>query len=125
MRMSTCGATAWHVLVLHEVGHNNKELQMGRTLIKLTHDKKDYYLEWSSIVDAPITWGMSLEELKKYIKDKYGNEGLRELSYRLERLDLENNHRIEGIISYNRSGKNETKMTIKEIINKYCIERKD
>lgn len=60
---------------------------MSRTIAKFTHKKIDYYLEWSSIVDAPVTWGMPLEEFKVYYKKQYGLQGMKELPERLERVD--------------------------------------
>jgi hypothetical protein len=41
---------------------------MGRFICKF-EDKDDvYYLEWSTVVDAPVTFGMSLEEFKEYYR---------------------------------------------------------
>lgn len=41
---------------------------MPRFIIKLT-DPKDglsYYLIWSTVVDAPVTYGLSLDEIKEW-----------------------------------------------------------
>lgn len=61
---------------------------MGRYIIRITDDtdKKDYFLEWSTIVDAPVTYGMSLEEFEQYYRHEYGESGMRELPGRLERV---------------------------------------
>ena len=40
---------------------------MGRFIIKLSGEGRDFYLEWSTVVDVPITSGMSLKEFKKYL----------------------------------------------------------
>ena len=56
---------------------------MPNYLLKL----KDKYFEWSTIVDAPISYGMTLEELLQYIGEKYGQEGMDVLPARLLRLD--------------------------------------
>lgn len=101
---------------------------MGRFLIKLNDKKKSYYMEWSTVVDAPTTYGLSLRELKSYIKDEYGNEGLRDLPMRLERIK-EHNHSlysketVNELIRGNRAGKNERKISVKQIIEDYCINR--
>lgn len=101
---------------------------MSRFLIKLNDGKKDYYLEWSTIVDAPVTYGLSLEELKAYIKDEYGNEGMRELDQRLKRVEEHNhslytNESLETVIDFNRAGPKEGRLTIKGIIRSYCQNR--
>ena len=56
---------------------------MGKFIIKI----KDQYLEWLTGTDAPTTYGMTFDELQKYIKEEYGNEGLRILFERLKRVE--------------------------------------
>jgi hypothetical protein len=94
---------------------------MPRYIIKLA----DKYLEWSTIVDAPVTNGMSLEEFKEYYKSEYGVQGLNGLEERLKRVEEKGTSSIyEGsvdeVISGNRAGDNEKKLTKEEIIEKYC-----
>jgi len=59
---------------------------MGRYIIQIKDDanKKDYFLEWSTIVEAPVTYGLSLEEFKEYYRHEYGESGMRELPALLE-----------------------------------------
>ena len=97
---------------------------MGRCLIKI----KDQYLEWSTVVDAPVTYGMTLEELHIFIKEEYGNSGLVELPQRMERIEkngTSSNMRIslESLISDNRAGPNETCLSLDEIYERYCVKR--
>ncbi len=94
---------------------------MPRYLIKI----KDKYFEWSTIVDAPLTYGMNEDELKFYIKEKYGNEGLAELPARLERVEKQGtschfNYTLEDIGGCNRAGNKEKSLTIDEIYEKYA-----
>ena len=95
---------------------------MGRCIVKI----KDKYLEWSSIVDAPVTFGMTLDELKGYIKEEYGREGMRELDKRLERVERTGastiyEKSVDSIISCNRAGPNESHLTLEEIYQAYCL----
>lgn len=62
---------------------------MSRYIIKLTdkRDLKDYYLEWSTIVDAPVTYGMTLDGFKIYYQGEYGISGMRDLPERLKRVE--------------------------------------
>jgi hypothetical protein len=97
---------------------------MSHFIIKLD----EYYLIWSSVVDAPVTYAFSLDELKEYIKDKYGNEGLRHLPFRLKRVEVQGtslhyNYTIDDCLSLNRAGPGETRYTKEEIIEHYCIKR--
>ncbi len=103
---------------------------MGRSIIKLTEGPKTWYLEWSSIVDAPITYGMSLYELEKYIQDEYGRQGLEHLAERLVRVDAVGTsasgyESIDQFLSFNRAGPNETTFTKSQIIDWYCHRRFD
>lgn len=103
---------------------------MPRYIVKLTHEGKDYYLDWSTIVDAPVTYGMSLEEFKAYYHDEYGRKecelGLRE---RLERVEAKGTSARDAcgsltvLLRTNRAGDNEERLSKKAIIQKYCLER--
>jgi hypothetical protein len=101
----------------------DKEVDMGRAIIKI----KDKYFEWSSIVDAPVTYGMSKDELKSYIKGMYGEKGLRELPTRLLRVEktgtsFVDRTSLDDLISFNRAGENEENLTKDEIYQIYVTE---
>ena len=105
---------------------------MGRFIVKLTDEKtnQDYYMEWSTIVDAPVTYGLELEEFKGYYLEKYGRHGFKDLDDRLERAEkfgtsahppfndlnsyFRNNHAGENGICLDREG----------ILENYCRNRK-
>lgn len=93
---------------------------MGRYIVKLA----DRYLEWSSIVDAPVSYGMTLDELRAHVKDEQGNDGLRDLPRRLERVDAKGTSAHEDdsaddTIWLNRAGPAETILHREEIIEFY------
>lgn len=99
---------------------------MARTFIKLVDEstKTEYYLVWSSIVDAPVTKGMTKQELIEWIKEKYGSEGLKTVDFeRLEELGTTNrfDKSAKETISFNRAGELESKISYKEIIKRYCL----
>ena len=58
-----------------------------RYIIKLSTPRGDRYLEWSTIVDAPVTYGMPLDEFTAYYRDQYGAEGMRALPERMARVE--------------------------------------
>ena len=96
---------------------------MGRYLIKL----ENYFLEWSTVVDAPVSFGMSLDELKEYIKAEYGNEGMIMLPERLQRIEKTGTsaigYNVNQVIQGNRAGPKESKLTKKEIYEAYCQQK--
>lgn len=79
------------------------------------------YFEWSTIVDAPVTHGMTLDEFKAYYREEYGRSGLDALALRLERVEAVGTssviHRdIAEVIEHNRAGVGESCATRAEII---------
>ena len=101
---------------------------MPRYIIKLIDDKynKDYYLEWSTVVDAPVTYGCSLEEFKEYYKQQNGENGMRELEERLKRVEETGTSAhppfgdIDSILEYNRAGEGEKSINKEGILDRYC-----
>jgi hypothetical protein len=95
---------------------------MGRGIIKLGN----HYLEWSTIVDAPITYGMTLDELRDYVKSECGEEGLRHLPERLERADRTGTSfvglTVGEVVRFNRAGDNEECLSFKKLYEKYVTE---
>lgn len=95
---------------------------MGRSIVKLG----DYYLEWSTIVDAPVTFGMSLEEFKEYYLAEYGRQGFGDLERRLERVEQSRtSYRIgtlDDLLLCNRAGPDDSELTKVEIYKAYCLQ---
>lgn len=94
---------------------------MGRCLIKI----KDLYFEWSTVVDAPVTYGMTLDELKAYIKEERGNDGLKELPRHLENIDrqgtaMQTNYTLAELVANNRAGENEKRISLDAIYKRYA-----
>ncbi|RYD66587.1 MAG: hypothetical protein EOP83_04680 [Verrucomicrobiaceae bacterium] len=90
-----------------------------------------WFFEWSTVVDAPTTFGMKLDEFKEYYRDHYGSEGMRELGERLDRaitkgtssfMDTSGQSLMDG---FNRAGYRETYLSIPEIVRIYCVERRE
>ena len=95
---------------------------MGRAIIRIG----EYYLEWSTIVDAPVTYGMSLDDFKKHYRQQYGEQGMEELPARLERVEANGASWLSGkgaedTILCNRAGPQETVLTKEQIHRAYCL----
>lgn len=104
---------------------------MPRYIMKLTDqkDNKEYYLEWSSVVDAPVTYGADINTFKKYYERQYGKTSMNELKERLERVEKQGTSCAFGstsdeMISCNRAGNNESKLSKEEILDEYCRKSK-
>ena len=97
---------------------------MPRFLVALRRDNEIRYIEWSTVVDAPVTYGMTRDELEAYIREEYGREGERALPARLARLDAKGTSShiydsADDVMSVNRAGPDETELTPAEIVAAY------
>lgn len=98
---------------------------MGRSIVKLPYKGKDYYLLWSSIVDAPITYGVPLKELEDYLREEEGARYMREdHPRRMERVEKYGTSSLHGetpeeFIVVNRAGPDEQRITLEGIIYQY------
>ncbi|PTY02607.1 hypothetical protein DB346_08645 [Verrucomicrobia bacterium LW23] len=92
---------------------------MGRPIIKI----KDRYFIWSTIVDAPISRGMTRKELEVEIMRTRGAEGLKELPARLARVEAcgtsAQHANLRSLISHNRAGPDESHLSAEEIYQRY------
>jgi hypothetical protein len=97
---------------------------MPQFIIKLPDKGTDYYLVWSTVVDAPITCGMSLEEFKDYYKHEYGRTGMEQLEDRLKRVEENGcsayNETLDDLPICNRAGEHESHLTKEQILKRYC-----
>lgn len=101
---------------------------MGQFIIKITDEstKKDYYMEWCTVVDSPITYGMSLEEFKEHYQAEYGKESMQKLEERLSRVEKTGcsgrGHWgvLEDYFSDNHAGDNDENLDKEGILEKYC-----
>jgi hypothetical protein len=91
---------------------------MGRCIVKLGSK----YVEWSSVSDAPVTYGMTLEELKDHVRFRYGQEGVDELPERLARVEEYGTSsfppdKVEDLVLFNRAGHQGSCLTLKELVD--------
>lgn len=94
---------------------------MPRCIVKL---KEDTYVEWSTIVDAPVTYILTRKEMLKYLDERYGTVSFEENRERLDRTDKNGTsfHEMthaEELICSNRAGENEEKITLEQILERY------
>jgi hypothetical protein len=100
---------------------------MAHFICKIVEENQLWYFEWSTVVDAPITFGMSLEEFKKYYKEEYGRKGMDDLEQRLERVEEKGTssriHKsVDDLIDYNRAGQRGSSLSRQQLIDVYCTQ---
>ncbi len=100
---------------------------MPTYILKMSGEGRDFYLEWSTVVDAPITQGMSLDEFKAYYQKEYGDRGMRDLPERLERVERTGCsamvESLDDVLSINYAGDDGETITKEEIFKKYCLDK--
>ena len=96
---------------------------MPRGILSLHRDGETRYVEWSTVVDAPVTYAMTEDELRAHMKEEYGNEGLRELPERMKRVAATGTSfrdtTADEVTSGNRAGPDETTLTMDELVATY------
>ena len=99
---------------------------MGRCIcyVKDTDDT-EYYFLWSTVVDAPVTFGMNLEGFQEFMRYEYGNRGMEDLQQSLERARERGTSWVCGptfdeMIKFNRAGENESTLSREQLIEWYC-----
>ena len=87
--------------------------------------KDGRYNIYGSICDS-FYWvsSISLDQLKKYIKDEFGNEGMRDLDKRLERAyeygtSSHYAQSIKDVVLCNRAGPEEKHLSFQECIEQF------
>lgn len=96
---------------------------MAKYVIKI----RDKYLEWSTAVDAPVTRGMTREEMIEHLVLSVTEEARSNAGRRLCRADDHGSSAIpfesaEDVIFGNRAGPGETELSIDGIYDEYCGE---
>ena len=89
---------------------------MGEGILKIGGK----YLLWSTISDAPVSYGMTLDELRAHVKEETGRRGLLELERRLMRVEEKGtsfyqDRCVEDTIQFNYAGEDRTCLAIDQI----------
>jgi hypothetical protein len=97
---------------------------MPTFILKCESKRGPRYLEYSTIVDAPITLGMTRKQLDAYYRRKNGDVGMVDLEQRMVRVDAKGtssrmHNSFEDTIKCNRAGKGETRLTVEQFVEYY------
>lgn len=99
---------------------------MGRPIIHVD----GWFIEWTTITDSPYSYGMREAEFREYYRDTYGSEGYRDLDDRLARALAQGTsshlgESAEDLVCANHAGYGETRLTLAEIVQIYCVEQRE
>ena len=94
-------------------------------LIRLTDGKRECFMEWSTVSDGPNTGPMTEAELREFVKGEYGRRGEETIDARIARCrhrghslrGTESHASLECALNCNRAGKDETRMTIAQMVD--------
>ena len=93
---------------------------MGRFIVKLDKNK---YVEWSSIVDAPVTFILNKKEMLSYLDEMYGKscyfKNRKDINLADEKGTSSFMYGLEILKSYNRAGEKEEVISFDEIMERY------
>ena len=115
---------------------------MPRYIICLKDGERCYYLEWSTIVSAPTTFGLSREQFEAYYRGEYANDdailarrggslgGLFSMESRLARasecgISALDGATLDGQLAGNHAGPEGTHLSKTEVIDWYCKRREN
>lgn len=97
---------------------------MGRAIVMFERDGERRYCEWSTIVDAPVSWVVPLSVFEEHIRYEHGEAGMRDLPERLIRVHERGTSALwtdrESLLSNNRAGPKETHLDDEAIWDRYA-----
>jgi hypothetical protein len=85
------------------------------------------YLIWSTVVDAPVTCGMTRSQLDDFMRHEHGDTYMENSHpHRMERVEKNGTSNLlgdgsfESLVAHNRAGEYESEITLEEIIAIYA-----
>ena len=91
--------------------------------------KEDGYVEWSTIVDAPVTYILTREHMLAHLDAEYGRSSFEGNRERLDRADkygtscIDTNFSLEELLLCNRAGDKTRSISLKKILQKYDLKQ--
>lgn len=103
---------------------------MGKCIYKVDDNGKERFIVWSSVVDGPVTFALTAEEIEAYLVEEAVERAKRDVREMLERT------RRTGTSSYdggsladeggaNRAGPDETCLSADELFEFYVRRKED
>lgn len=102
---------------------------MGSGIVRLVEDPEPLYVIWSTVVDAPVTFLMTRDELREFVIEdavrRARESATRDFPGRMDRVDTNGTsfytppYTVDDMVSYNRAGPDETELPTAEAIADY------
>lgn len=97
---------------------------MGWRVIKVDNGGEERFLVWSSIVDAPVTFGCTADEVMQFFLDRAARDARESAERALSeardpQLSRQWEARLEDVVVVNRAGPGEAALTADEIVEFY------
>ena len=85
--------------------------------------KPNSYCIWSTVVDAPVFYGMNREELARYYRENHeSKDDFLERMARVSKKGVSSHwhDNVEQLVRGNRAGPDEGTLSLEELREKYC-----
>lgn len=105
---------------------------MSKFIVRLVDGDEPRYVEWSTVVDAPITYLMTRDELQEFLiedaVERAREEAIRDWPLRMARVDATGTSAYgrgdaDDEISCNRAGPDESHLPTRQAIAEYLREQ--
>ena len=91
--------------------------RMSRITVKMG----EFYIEYSTIQDAPVEYGLKLEDYRKWYAEEYGRSGSSNFCIDVMRADRGGELLARDVIRNNCSGDKGGKLTYDKFYRAYCL----
>ena len=102
---------------------------MSRFILKTQHPEllTPVYAEYSTVVDAPVTYFMSLADFLIHYREEYGNSGMEDLKERMKRVESKGTSAMmydsfEDTVRYNHAGPRGSRLSQVDIVRAFLSE---
>jgi hypothetical protein len=87
------------------------------------------FLIWSSVVDAPIVYDCTVDDLREYVREKSGSDGLRGFDDSVERAVATGtssrlDRSLEELVVGNHAGPDGEEIPYEDVIRFYFVEKR-
>jgi hypothetical protein len=93
---------------------------MPRFVLCIEDQGERWFLPWSTIVDAPVAYGMSEEDYRRWFEGEYGRTALFSLDDHIRRAKESGcsmfGETLESALIGNRAGPDKSEATLSEIV---------
>lgn len=104
---------------------------MGKVIFKVTDDGQQHFLVWSSVVDAPVTFACTADEIVELWVEEAKERATEEAQRMIEQARITGSssrtgfYSLADVVGANRAGPNESALAEDEIVEFYVRRKKE